>query len=206
MPQLVGSSCVRCSKRIESILEGKFCAECDSPVHNPCAQPDNDGGPLRCSHCGAERTEEEIKQAEVSVRGSRKPDGKQRPISLTVIGALLMIGAIGGLIGSTVTLDDPRVQQQLEHGPFPKSIQLGFFYGSLSVLLLSGIGILVDDFASARKPDFSYFLLFPVPTEGHTLFRACQESRATRIVVCWHVTAPSVEAMFHTEVLRCVVL
>ena len=39
MPQLVGTRRVLCGKRVDSILEGKFCGGCRSPVHHHCMKP-----------------------------------------------------------------------------------------------------------------------------------------------------------------------
>src|SRR5262249_48732484 len=53
MPQLVGTSCVLCGGRIDSILEGKFCSGCRYPVHHHCIRPGRQGaGEEGCSVCG----------------------------------------------------------------------------------------------------------------------------------------------------------
>jgi hypothetical protein len=54
MRQLVGSTCVRCGKRIGSIVEGGFCPECRAPVHFKCAQDTRPAPGLEhCPGCGA---------------------------------------------------------------------------------------------------------------------------------------------------------
>lgn len=50
MAQLVGQNCVRCHERISSILDGRFCPECRSPVHDRCRKR---GDALGCTACGA---------------------------------------------------------------------------------------------------------------------------------------------------------
>ncbi len=56
--QLVGQSCVVCRKRVESVLEGRFCSGCGYAVHSKCIklQPAPAGG-SGCSLCGGDATE-----------------------------------------------------------------------------------------------------------------------------------------------------
>jgi hypothetical protein len=49
-PQLVGQHCVHCGERILSRLDGRYCAECEAPVHHRCARTEADAG---CRSCGA---------------------------------------------------------------------------------------------------------------------------------------------------------
>jgi hypothetical protein len=48
--QLVGQNCVLCGEQIPSILDGRFCRGCGSPVHDRCAQG---GGGTGCPVCEA---------------------------------------------------------------------------------------------------------------------------------------------------------
>ena len=58
MQQLVNSTCVLCQQRIGSIVEGRFCARCGSPVHKRCIRPESAGAAENmCSACGANRPE-----------------------------------------------------------------------------------------------------------------------------------------------------
>jgi hypothetical protein len=58
MAQLVGSTCVFCRQRIGSILDGRFCDICKSPVHTTCCQPEADrSGEGRCTGCGADNVQ-----------------------------------------------------------------------------------------------------------------------------------------------------
>ena len=76
MPQLVGATCAICQQRIGSVLEGKFCSACDSPVHTKCSQP-GAGSDGKCSTCGvdtaamqaARRREQERRQVRASIPG-----------------------------------------------------------------------------------------------------------------------------------------
>lgn len=54
MPQLVGLGCIHCQQRIGDEWEGKFCEECDSPVHVRCVEKINiaEAGNV-CIACGA---------------------------------------------------------------------------------------------------------------------------------------------------------
>jgi len=55
-PQLVGSECAVCQKRISSILEGAFCKACGSPIHFQCQSRLETAEPSdRCVQCGAVR-------------------------------------------------------------------------------------------------------------------------------------------------------
>jgi hypothetical protein len=55
MQQLVGQSCKLCGGRIGSILEGRYCRDCRSPVHNACAQGSpKQPGEGRCPACGSD--------------------------------------------------------------------------------------------------------------------------------------------------------
>jgi len=52
--QLVGSACVICRQRIPSILAGKECEGCHSPVHIAClASVSNEQMGIGCKQCGA---------------------------------------------------------------------------------------------------------------------------------------------------------
>lgn len=51
MPQLAGSSCVRCCGRIQSALDGAFCPGCEQPVHEACRSAS--GEDATCPICGA---------------------------------------------------------------------------------------------------------------------------------------------------------
>jgi uncharacterized membrane protein YhaH (DUF805 family) len=51
MPQLVGSSCVRCCGRIRSVLDAEFCPCCEQPVHEACRSASLEEG--TCRICGA---------------------------------------------------------------------------------------------------------------------------------------------------------
>jgi hypothetical protein len=58
MQQLVNSLCVVCLKRIGSIVEGRFCERCGSPVHKNCVQSQANSNPESgCSVCGSDRPE-----------------------------------------------------------------------------------------------------------------------------------------------------
>lgn len=49
--QLVGETCLVCSKRVSSVIDGRICSECGCAVHSPCMLPgtmDDD----HCSTCG----------------------------------------------------------------------------------------------------------------------------------------------------------
>jgi hypothetical protein len=53
MKQLVGTRCLICREQIGSILEGKFCPACASPVHVKCAKAERGSSTSeRCSICG----------------------------------------------------------------------------------------------------------------------------------------------------------
>lgn len=61
LPQLVGSLCVACHRKIESALEGEFCPICTCPVHDACRRPySTPADPKHCAHCGA--TPEQVQE------------------------------------------------------------------------------------------------------------------------------------------------
>jgi hypothetical protein len=53
MAQLVGQTCVLCAGRIASILDGRFCPACGSPVHDRCIPERLGEPPDTCPTCGA---------------------------------------------------------------------------------------------------------------------------------------------------------
>jgi rubredoxin len=58
MAQLVGTTCVFCRHRIGSILDGRFCDICKSPMHTRCCQPEaGRSGEGRCPRCGADQVQ-----------------------------------------------------------------------------------------------------------------------------------------------------
>jgi membrane associated rhomboid family serine protease len=55
MAQLVGQRCVRCTKVIQSILDGDFCTQCGQAVHQQCKLPDSQSNTeTHCSACGGD--------------------------------------------------------------------------------------------------------------------------------------------------------
>jgi len=54
MEQLVGSACVICQQSIGSVVEGRFCDACESPVHKDCMRLDSTGDAHKCFLCGAQ--------------------------------------------------------------------------------------------------------------------------------------------------------
>jgi hypothetical protein len=85
MSQLVGSRCALCGQVIGSVLEGKFCPDCDSPYHDKCRAGLGEAIPgarlsaddsTRCPTCGgdisalqAARAERERQAAAAMARG-----------------------------------------------------------------------------------------------------------------------------------------
>src|SRR5262245_60687236 len=103
MPQLVGSVCVRCGKRVDSILEGKFCEVCGSPYHESCPQPEVDvADPSRCPACRSVRV--------IPARSSAGPAPSTGEIVLSSLRTFRAIRWLaGGLaiiaLGAWLTLD-----------------------------------------------------------------------------------------------------
>jgi uncharacterized protein (DUF983 family) len=82
MRQLVGSKCLICQERIDSVLEGRVCSSCESPVHDKCARaPVPASSDLRCAACGAD-----LEQAKALAAAAAKQDKRllqARPASPT---------------------------------------------------------------------------------------------------------------------------
>ena len=58
LQQLVGLKCINCQRTVDSIVEGRFCVGCQSPVHKDCiVPPDEANASGRCRVCGANLSE-----------------------------------------------------------------------------------------------------------------------------------------------------
>ena len=68
MAQLVNSACRICGQRIASVLDGEFCASCDSPIHCRCARA-SIGTANCCSRCGARVNHDTGDEASLHDRG-----------------------------------------------------------------------------------------------------------------------------------------
>ncbi|MGD0900091.1 MAG: hypothetical protein ABR915_19830 [Thermoguttaceae bacterium] len=66
----------------------------------------------------------------------------KRPISITVIAWILIVGAALHLLTSPVNLSDPKVQELMAKGLLPFPVQCSILYLGLAVALASGIGML----------------------------------------------------------------
>ncbi len=55
MRQLVGRNCIHCQGRISSVIDGRFCPACGSPVHNDCNPVAAAVG--GCRACGASQAD-----------------------------------------------------------------------------------------------------------------------------------------------------
>lgn len=68
MAQLVGSTCVRCDRRISNELDAGFCATCRYPSHSACrTRPEPPSG--CCAACGA--NVDDLKKREAEVEAAR---------------------------------------------------------------------------------------------------------------------------------------
>jgi hypothetical protein len=113
MLQLVGTACGFCRKRIDSELEGQFCAECGTPHHNRCRT--TDAGASRCSRCGGDRSD----PTAVRVRTLREQHARQiapheeklplmegnRPW-IAFIGGLILFGVLVSMLVSPPRTED----------------------------------------------------------------------------------------------------
>jgi len=80
MEQLVGYACVVCGQRIDSIVEGRFCEVCGSPVHNGCVKPDGTA-PGACAGCGGERNGPAAQQVQSERSRRRRTAAATYPVS-----------------------------------------------------------------------------------------------------------------------------
>jgi hypothetical protein len=91
MPQLVGSICVLCNKRIGSILEGHFCRACARPIHAACMlQEKPEEAPGRCTLCGSEGVTTPV----LSVSEGIPKDSSKPPSFVQLFGLLFRGGHI----------------------------------------------------------------------------------------------------------------
>lgn len=90
MSQLVGKNCVICAKRIDSILEGKFCPACNNPVHMDCTLADVPAGANVCNVCGSPAA----LSARSAAAGARSPDPRGPSIMATYWALRLFLGAV----------------------------------------------------------------------------------------------------------------
>jgi hypothetical protein len=79
MSQLVGSDCAICNSRIASVLEGKHCESCHSPIHLKCGRSnDNKENPNNCSVCGA--SAEIVKKSRSEFLRSQRESSQSVPL------------------------------------------------------------------------------------------------------------------------------
>lgn len=67
---------------------------------------------------------------------------KQRPVSVSVIGWILIVVAAFNLILSAFTINMPTVREAMARNPLPLPVQYIMIYLGLTVILVSGIGML----------------------------------------------------------------
>src|SRR5262249_39998084 len=80
MEQLVGYACVVCGQRIDSIVEGRFCEVCGSPVHTGCVKPDGPA-PGACAGCGGGRNGPAAQQVQSERSRRRRTAAATYPVS-----------------------------------------------------------------------------------------------------------------------------
>lgn len=66
----------------------------------------------------------------------------KRPVSITIIGSLLLILGIYSLVVSLLTMNNPAIQDIMQHNTLPMTVQYVLMYAGVAVLIISGIGIL----------------------------------------------------------------
>ena len=107
MAQLVGSRCVICEREIDSILEGRFCRTCGSPVHKACLNQGNSATrPGHCAACGANLAKR------AAPPGRRMPERGSATVSTAIHPAYkilvavvcLQFIALGVLVGAILAL------------------------------------------------------------------------------------------------------
>ena len=90
MSQVVGKNCVICAKRINSILEGKFCPACTHPVHMDCTLADVPKAESRCNVCGGPITP----SVKAGVSPPRSGDREGSGVLATYWALRLFLGAV----------------------------------------------------------------------------------------------------------------
>ncbi len=131
MLQLVGQKCVLCEKRIDSILEGKFCTACRCPIHLDCRKKESTE-PDTCLSCGAPLAlgaehrkvqQEETATRDQDIRGYHLSTGTAR------IG-LGLLCVIGGIVGSLLS--------------FLLAKALCLFYVVFPGIIIAGLGMIAN--------------------------------------------------------------
>ena len=89
--QLVGRNCARCGEPIASELGGRFCPDCEAPVHHLCAGPPDGSG---CPTCGALTSRADAPPPVGAVPPEPKPRPAHWPWRLRLVLAVIYIDAI----------------------------------------------------------------------------------------------------------------
>ena len=116
MPQLVGQLCCICNERIGAERDGRFCASCQSPVHDACVPTIALGeNPSACPECGVIRKSAlepvvEVKPKPTSQEAFRN---RQRQMAWFLVPFLVIYGmvriGIGLNIGGSIGIGDAGV-------------------------------------------------------------------------------------------------
>ncbi|MHC4938506.1 MAG: hypothetical protein ACYTHK_06020 [Planctomycetota bacterium] len=110
--QVVGQPCALCRQRISSILDGRFCPSCGSPVHNACAISGG-AGVERCAVCGValhlaaeyrQRAREEEGEQVAAIRQHHLFWG----IGSILVGLLLLGLGVATVLDSIAAVDEGR--------------------------------------------------------------------------------------------------
>jgi hypothetical protein len=113
MPQLVGRNCVRCSARIVSELDARFCSGCGQPVHSACIPGEVPTAAGVCPLCGNRKPDRPPEPS-----GSPSVNSNDLALALKwgliVFTALVALGALALFVIAVVqtiregTAEDPR--------------------------------------------------------------------------------------------------
>jgi hypothetical protein len=132
MRQLVGLECAICAERIDSIVEGQFCASCECPVHLKCVRSGKLGDQgSACPACGALpdkiRREQTLHQQDEQQRKAES-SGRHRLAYLAGIVGFSII-TIQGLISTL----NPKADGRLLNTAPSIGVDLFLFVGLLGI-------------------------------------------------------------------------
>jgi hypothetical protein len=155
MRQLVGLKCSVCQQRISSILEGSFCDQCGSPLHDQCRKAEATTGEKSCPVCRfapsgsctaitSEPSYPRRSGAGQHPATDRAParQGKPVPTAILIIGIYLIVTSGLGTIGLLMALAIPSVQRAMSRHPLPVPVQVALSFVGLAISFTGGVAIL----------------------------------------------------------------